>query len=337
MICPQCGGDCVQPAEKVLDEIYGMYMACASCPPEPSYNKSTPFRENIGSESGRCKKCGRRHIDFVMGNVLTILKGNTFFPDDAALKEVGTPLISSGFQVPYPPRLGNKSLVLIMDSVTKELADKIVAGIPEIKGVIKRKGSQSQSIGIMDIDSTPHVYELLSGCDMRCDVVSSMFGELCIYKNQSMIHIEFNNTKIQKLEGLYLNGEFDNSVVVDGFCGPGTLGLLAVLGGAKKVILNDAWLPAIMNTILNIEANSSILRVKIAFKTDGKSKLTGDDPVLMAKAEGSAEILVYHGDIRRIGKEVKDCDICLIDTFPSVIPSEYVRLCREFARKVVVI
>ncbi len=152
-----------------------------------------------------------------------------------------------------------------------------------------------------------------------------------------MIHIEFNNTKIRKLEALYLKGEFDNSVVIDGFCGPGTLGLLSVLGGARKVIMNDAWLPAVMNTILNIKANSCILGVKIDFEVEGNRKLIGDEPVLMAKASGSAEILVYHGDIRKIGSEAKDCDICLIDTFPSVIPSEYVRLCREFAKKVVVI
>ncbi len=335
MICPTCGGECVQPAEKVLDEIFGMYMACASCQPEPSFNKSAPFHEKIDSESGRCKKCGRRHIDFVMGNVLTLLKENGLFPEESTLKEVGTPLIAFGFQVPYPPRLGKKSLVLIMDSVTKELAGKIVAEVPEVKGVIKRKGSQSQSVGILDTGATPHTYELLSGCDMRCDIVSSIFGELCIYKNQSWIHIEFNNSKIQELERLYLNGEFDNSSVLDGFCGPGTLGLLSVAGGARKVIFNDAWLPALRNTILNIRANSGILGVDIESETSGQNKLIGDEPVLLAKARGKAEILVYHGDIRKL--EVKDCDICLIDTFPSINPAGFISLCRGMAKKIVVI
>ncbi len=325
----------MQPAEKVLDEIFGMYMACSSCQPEPSFNKSAPFHEKIDSKSGRCKKCGRRHIDFVMGNVLTLLKDNGLFPEESALKEVGTPLIAFGFQVPYPPRLGKKSLVLIMDSVTKELAGKIVAKVPEVKGVIKRKGSQSQSVGILDTGATPHTYELLSGCDMRCDVVSSVFGELCIYKNQSMIHIEFNNSKVRALEGLYLKGEFDNSSVLDGFCGPGTLGLLSIAGGARKVIFNDAWLPALQNTILNIKANSGILGVDIESETGGQNKLIGDEPVLLAKAGGKAEILVYHGDIRKL--EVKDCDICLIDTFPSINPAGFIPLCREMAKKIVVI
>ncbi len=336
MKCPTCGGDCILPAQKVLDELLDIYMACDSCPPEPKFNKNLPLYEEIGRSSGVCKKCGKRHIDFVMGNVLTILKRSGLFPEDSALKEVGTPLIAFGFQVPYPPRLGNKSLVLIMDSITKKIAEEIVSKVPEVKGVIKRTGSPAKSIGILDTESKPHTYELLAGCDMRCDVASSMFGELCIYKNQSEIHIEFNNTKIQKIEALYLKGELENACIIDAFSGPGTLGLLSVLGGAKKVILNDAWLPAVKNAILNIKANSDNLGVKICYEKE-QSKLIGDEPELLAKAEGKAEILIYHGDARKLDKVIKECDICLIDTFPAVNPSEFTALCKEIAKKVVVI
>lgn len=337
MKCPTCGGDCVRPAEKVLDEILGMYAACGSCPPDPKLDKTAPYQENIDSTSGRCSKCGRRHLDFVIGNVLTILKEYGLFPEDAALKEVGTPLIAFGFPIPYPPRLGNKSLVLIMDSVTEELAGKIVAQVPEVKGVIKRTGSQSQSVGILDTDSMPHTYELLAGCDMRCDVVTSSFGELCIYKSQSKIHIEFNNTKIKKIEQLYLQGEFDNACVVDGFCGPGTLGLLSVLAGAREVMLNDAWLPALQNAILNVKVNSDILGVRIDFETPDYNKLIGDEPVLLAKADGAADVRIYHGDVRKLDRVVKECDVCLIDTFPSVNPAEFAALCKSIAMRVVVI
>ncbi len=168
-------------------------------------------------------------------------------------------------------------------------------------------------------------------------MVSSVFGEVCIYKSQSMIHIEFNNTKIQKLEKLYLNGEFENACVADGFCGPGTLGLLCILGGARKVILNDAWLPAVRNTILNIKANSGILGVEIELEEKDYDIPIGDEPVLMARARGNAEILVYHGDIRKLGRAVKECDICLVDTFPSVNPAPYIHLCSEIAKKVIII
>jgi hypothetical protein len=337
MKCPTCNGDCILPAEKVLEKILEMYMACGECPPDPMFIKTAPISEKIDSHFGRCHKCGKRHLDFVVGNVLTILKEKGLFPHYAALKDVGTPLITFGFKVPYPPRLDIKNLILIMDSVNEDMAREIVEKVPEVKGVIKRNGSQSQSIGILDTNSSPHTYELLSGCDMRCDVVSSLFGELCIYKNQSRIHIEFNNTKIKKMDELYFKGELENAIVVDGFCGPGTLGLLCVLAGARKVILNDAWLPALKNTIFNIKVNSEILGVKVNFEKEDYDKLIGDEPVLLAKAEGMAEIMVYHGDVRKINMAVKECDICLVDTFPSVNPAQFMAQGKEIAKRVVII
>jgi hypothetical protein len=337
MKCPTCNGECILPAREVLDKILGMYMACGSCPPDPMFIKNVPLSDKIDGHSGLCPKCRKRHLDFVMGNILTILKEKGLFPRDALLREVGTPLISFGYQIPYPPRLGEKNIVLIMDSITKDVAEEIVEKVPEIKGVIKRKGLQSQSIGILDTDSSPHIYELLSGCDMRCDVVLSLLGELCIYKNQSRIHIEFNNTKIKKMEELYLKGELEDAVVVDGFCGPGTLGLLSVLAGARKVILNDAWLPALRNTILNIRVNSSLLGLKIVFENLDHNELIGDEPLLLARARGKSEVLVYHGDIRKLDMAVKESDICLIDTFPSMNPARFMAACKDLAKKIVII
>jgi hypothetical protein len=337
MKCPTCNGDCILPAEKVLDEIFGKYMACSACPADPGYNKSLPLSENLNSYSGKCPKCGKRHLDFVIGNVLTILKEKGLFPREATLKDVGTPLITFGFKLPYPPRLDTKSLVLIMDSVTRDIADEIMIQVPEVKGVVKRAGMQSQSIGILDTTSLPHTYELLAGCDMRCDVISSSFGELCVYKNQSKIHIEFNNTKIAKMEGLFFKGGLENATIVDGLCGPGTLGMLCVLAGAQKVIFNDAWLPALESTILNLKANSNILGIKIDFEKADHHKLIGDEPLLLASAQGNAQVLVFHGDIRKLDRVVRDCDICLIDTFPAVDPSRFMAVCKDISKKIIII
>jgi hypothetical protein len=337
MICPTCHGDCILPAEKVLDEIFGKYMACSACPPDPGYNKSSPISEKFNSHSGKCPKCGKRHLDFVIGTVLTILKEKGLFPRDATLKDVGTPLIAFGFNIPYPPRLDAKSIVLIMDSVTQEIANEIIIQVPEVKGVVKRIGNQSQSIGILDTTSSPHTYELLAGCDMRCDVISSSFGEICVYKNQSKIHIEFNNTKIVKIEELFLKGDLENATIVDGLCGPGTLGMLCILAGARNVIFNDAWLPALENTILNLKMNSSLLGTNINFEKTYHHKLIGDEPVLLASAKGTAQVLVYHGDIRKLDMVVRDCDICLIDNFPAVDPSRFMATCKDFSKKTIII
>jgi hypothetical protein len=312
-------------------------MACQACPPDPGFNKSAPISEKFNNCSGKCQKCGRRHLDLVIGNVLTILKEKGQFPQDATLKEVGTPLIAFGFKLPYPPRLDPKSLVLIMDSVTRDIADEILIQVPQVKGVVKRIGDQSRIIGILDTTTPPHTYELFAGCDMRCDVVSSSFAELCVYKNQSKIHIEFNNTKIAKIEELFLKGELENATIVDGLCGPGTLGMLSILAGARKVVFNDAWLPALENTILNLKVNSSLLGIKIDFEKADYHKLIGDEPVLLAKAQGNAQVMVYHGDIRKLYMAVKDCDICLIDTFPAVDPYLFMAIGKEISRKTIII
>lgn len=337
MKCPTCNGDCIISPDKVIDELFRKYLACGSCPTDPGYIKSAPLFENLNGASGKCIKCGRRHLDHVIGNVLSILKERGLFPDEASLKDVGTPLIAFGFQIPYPPRLDKKSLVLIMDSVTKDIANEIVRQVPELKGVVKRTGMQSQSIGILDTTSLPHTYELLAGCDMRCDVVSASFGEIIVYKNQSKIHIEFNNTKTAKMEGLFFNGKLENAGVIDAFCGPGTLGMLSILAGAKQVIFNDAWLPALENTILNLKANSSILGIKLDFEKTDYHKLIGDEPELLARGNGSAQVLVYHGDIRKLNKVVKRYDICLLDAFPAVDPSRFMAACNEISKNTIII
>src|SRR4030042_3172712 len=105
MKCPTCGSDCVRDPEEVLDGLFQMYLACGSCPPDPLYDKNASIYENIDSMTGRCTTCGKRHLDHVTGHVLTLLKESGLFPRDASLKEVGTPLIAFGYQVPYPPRL----------------------------------------------------------------------------------------------------------------------------------------------------------------------------------------------------------------------------------------
>ncbi|MFQ6121021.1 MAG: hypothetical protein ACE5KE_14195, partial [Methanosarcinales archaeon] len=295
-------------------------MACPECQPDRQYRKDIPFHklQSVINYSS-CSGCGKRHLDVVIAHVLNILIEEDLFDEYDSLRDVGTPLISIGYPIPYPPRLGNNDLILIMDRVDQKSANRIVDVVPEIKGVIRK--SSPGIIGILDIDRDPQVYELLAGCDMRGDIVNSIFGELCIYKTQSKIHIEFpreNSVKINKLEQLYITGDL-SGVIVDGFCGPGTLGLMCVLAGVEKVILNDLYKPAIENTLLNLEANKEILQInKTEQFVDIKDLQTiGDDPILVSLAilENGTDIEVYQGDFRKL--QVHSCDVCLIDTFPS--------------------
>jgi len=339
MICPTCGSpECIVPAEAVLEEIYRFYQACSACPAEPNLSKDIFINEIFDRDTLRCLGCGKRPLDAVMAHILGLVGEELSI---RSLKEVGTPLLAFGYPIPYPPRLSEKSLILVMDSIDKSSADRILSQVPEIRGIIQRHGLSSESVGILDTNISPHIYSLLGGCDMRCDVISSFFGEICIYKNQSKIHIEFprrNSAKIGILEGLYNKGLLTGATLVDGFCGPGTLGLLSALGGAKKVILNDAWLPAIENVVLNMEVNREILGIGVEkiVELEGLG-LVGREPVLVARGSGALDIEVYHGDFRMLKKAVKGCDLLLIDTFPGIDPTNHARAWRDTAKRVVII
>ncbi len=310
-------------------------MACNNCPPDPKLKKDVSFQiiEQEGYDDTPCSNCGARHLDIVMAEALAVMIEHGCRSKEASLFDVGTPLIAIGCPLAFAPRLKTDDLILIADNIDRQVAEKLV-DIPEIKGVIKRMGTPSQSVGILDTDSKPHTYELLAGCDMRCDVVASSFGELCIYKNQSKIHIEFGREspeKMRVLEGLYMQGHLTGKTVVDGFCGPGTLGLMCVLAGAEHLILNDAWRTAIENTLINIEANKEILGVGIKLeKFVDTSTLPdiGDEPVHVAQAKGDGVVIdVFYGDFRKLLNvdEVDKFDICLIDTYPSVDATGFVK------------
>ena len=178
--------------------------------------------------------------------------------EDETLRSVGSPLIEVGYPLAYSPRLGPRSLILSGDRYSKEAAEAMIKQIPEIKGVILSRGVA----GVVDSGKKPQENVLLAGCDMRADISQSLFGETVIYKSQSRIHIEFSRQsapKMRILEQLYLQGKLRD--VVDGLCGPGTLGLMCVLAGAKRVVLNDAWLAGVQNVLLNLEVNRSLLGI----------------------------------------------------------------------------
>lgn len=345
--CPTClQTGCIRPAEEVLDIIYQKYLVCPDCPPEPGWDKmatlcALPFKVN--RDTLRCQSCGRRPLDAVMGHILSIMIQHGDRQEHESLFDVGTPLITCGFPIMYPPRLGTDDLVLLAFNVGPETAGDIVETVPEIKGVVLRSGHQTESVGILDSDLEPHQYTLLAGCDMRCDVAQSVFGELVIYKSQSKIHIEFpreNGYKMGVLEKLDRRGLLAGRIVLDGMCGPGTLGLTSLLAGAAKVIMNDAWRPAIENVLLNIEVNSDILTLEPEIVTPIEHlPLVGDEPVLVARALRGSRIAaeIYFGDLRRLCVKVGKCDICLIDVFPSVDPADFIEACSEITSNVIVI
>lgn len=333
IICPTCGSpECIKPMADLLAHSSSMYVPCSTCAADQPLDKLTPFRGlgvDVGPEAGRCSSCGRRHIDMVMAQVLHILVDSGLKSGTAALKDVGTPLLAWGIDLIDPPRLGPKELIVALDDVDLGAAERILAEIPEIKGVIRRHGGPGKSVGLMDTGREPHLYDLLAGCDVRGDIVNSMLGDFCFYRRQSVMHIEYwrnNSVKIKVLEKLFLDGEIAGKTVVDGMSSAGTLGLMAAAAGTRKVILNDAWLPAVESILLNIEANRELLDVRLErLRPLSSQPMIGIRPELIAKASGSVELEVYHGDIRKLAGVVKACDVCIIDPFPGMPVEDFAR------------
>jgi len=313
MKCPVCGKGCIQPAREVLAEIERRYLACPACAPEPNLDK-TKGAKLLLEKVKRCPSCGKATLDGVMLDALRLLQEFGLRDEDDTLRSVGSPLIEVGYPLAYSPRLGPRSLIITGNRYSKEAAEAMLEQIPEIKGVILSRGVA----GIVDPEIAPRENLLLAGCDMRADISQSLFGETVIYKSQSRIHIEFSRQsapKMRILEQLYLQGKLRD--VVDGLCGPGTLGLMCVLAGAKRVVFNDAWLASVQNVLLNLDANKSLLGIDEIEYPEVSKNAVGKEPVLVGRAHGSCEIEVYHGDLRQLFSRAKPADICLIDHFPG--------------------
>ncbi len=325
-----------RPAEEVIARLDALYMACPRCPKEPALDKAASFAELAAMEGDRkrCSGCGRAPLDLVMVEAMEVLVDHHLRSKSDPLRTVGWPLVEVGYPLAYPPRLAPKELILVGENLTAEAAAEIVAQVPEIKGVIRGGGVP----GVSDLRAAPTRWELLAGSDLRCDVVTSLIGELVIYKHQSKIHVEFPRQvapKVKILEELYFRGKL--TTVADVLCGPGTLGLVAALAGAERVVLNDAWLPALEDAILSLEANRSILGIERIERPETLEGEIGGEPNLAAEAEGeNIKIEVYFGDAERLFSRAEPTDLCLIDPFPGMNFERIAEACRVCGEVVIV-
>jgi len=320
-----CGLGCVEDASVILKNIKQFYRPCDKCK-DPELKKFKPLKdqmnlETLDSSTGRCG-CGKRHLDLVMAHTLKIMIDEGVKNEKSTLRNTCTPLITPAYPIKSAPYLPEKSMVILVDDITTKCAERIINEIPEIKGVLK--GDIGITVGLKDSNSQPHVYELLAGCDMRCDVVLNSQGDLCIYKNQAEIHVEFSKPVSPKVEILKKSLEkYKNPTVLDCTCGPGTLGLVCLKAGAKKVVFNDIWYPAVRMTVLNLEVNG--------FKTDFfdvKKGLVG-----LGK-----NYQVYCTDINDLKDNLSEkFDLCILDTFPGVDTKDFIDSVKELCNEIVVI
>jgi hypothetical protein len=230
------------------------------------------------------------------------------------LREVGTPLLSPGVPTYAPPHVGYQSLLLLTKQrIIADASDLILKHVSEVKGVIY--GDMNRVIGLADRHAAPYTCRVLAGCDVRADLVTSAYGQILVHKSQSKIHIEHDNmTKMEKLGTLPIAGR----VVLDALAGPGTLGLMSALMGAQKVILNDAWLPAVENAYLNLQANSGILGIRMLRRASVSKRARSRAPYLYCVATTDHTLIeLFHGEFEEFNIQDSGAHIILLDSFPN--------------------
>ncbi|MBI5679982.1 MAG: 50S ribosomal protein L11 methyltransferase [Methanobacterium sp.] len=321
----RCGKTCINPAPEILKNIDLLYSSCARCD-TVQLKKFSPlarqvYLNEIDNDFKSCR-CGKRHLDAVIAHVLKIMIDEGVKDEKSSLRNACTPLITPAYPLNSAPYLPENSLVILSNDLNKNCAKRIVNEVSQVKGVLK--GDLRETVGIKDVNFNPNVYELLSGCDIRCDIVQTPYGALCIHKHQGKTHIEFPKVKSPKIEILRkVLDKYDAPSVLDCTCGPGTLGIACLKAGARFVVFNDLWFPAVTMTAINLEANGFPVD-----SWDSKKEII---------AEGE-NFKIYSLDIRELEKVLDEkFDICIVDAFPGVDTTEFVEAAGKLGKEVVVI
>jgi len=167
--CPQCSDPNIKKFKSLSDQ----FSLC-----------------DINPEFGKCS-CGKRSLDSVMAHVLKVMLDLSIDIGKDTLRNGPIPLITPFYTSKNPPFIGKNSLVILDNRLKKEHGEYIVENIEEVKGVLK--GSSNDTVGIKDSDSTAISYELLSGCDIRCDILKSPLEPIAINKIQHLSYLEFQD------------------------------------------------------------------------------------------------------------------------------------------------
>lgn len=300
MKCPVCAMDCVKSAKDIIATLPTIFLPCANCTMR-TLDKRLPLPS---PEYGEPCSCGKRFIDEVFAHIWVVMVDEGDLKKTDLLISAGSPLVHPGFAMDRPPFLPEKSLVLLSPRVTKKTAERLVREVPELRGVV-RTGDFIPGIATADLNSVPKVYELLAGCDVRADVFPLATGPLVMYKQQSLVHIEFPRAGYPKIRSVEQHvGKPPVPYFIDACSGVGTLGLTAACLGVPHVVMNDAWYASAFWSAFNLEVNReylSISRVKIFEQLQDLAKHpVVREPVKIAETEGSQVIDVYQGDFREL-------------------------------------
>jgi hypothetical protein len=304
MECPVCGSDCVHSAPEILNDLPTRFFPCGKCSMRV-LDKRAPLP--VLKYAAPCS-CGKRFIDEVFAHMYVIMREEGDLISHDPLIAVGSPLIHPGVAMDLPPFLPAKSLLLLSGKVQEKAARRIVTEVPEVRGVVKTANFVPGLVS-HDLNTVPRVYRLLAGCDVRADIYPLATGPLVVYKQQSLIHIEFPRAGYPKLRSVAAHvGTPPVPFFVDACSGPGTLGLAAACMGVPHVIMNDAWYASAFWSAFNLEVNRvyfDIEKVRIYRQLgDMAGHPVAREPVKIAETMGRQTIEVYQGDFRKLDRVI---------------------------------
>jgi hypothetical protein len=309
--------DCVKSAKDILATLPSVFIPCADCSAR-DLDKRAPLPSLEYAEP--CS-CGKRFIDEVFAHMYVVMIEEGDLKRTDPLIAVGSPLVHPGFAMDRPPFLPDKSLVLLSPVVTKKTAIRLVDEVHELRGVVKT-GNFVPGIASPDLNSVPKVYDLLAGCDVRADIFPLWTGPLVMYKQQSLIHVEFPRGGYPKIHAVEQHvGKPPADFFVDACSGVGTLGLTAACLGVHHVVMNDAWFASAFWSAFNLEVNRDYLkidRVKIFEQMEDMQKHpVARDLIKIAETEGEQIIEVYQGDFHQLHRVIpqKSAPVTAIDLF----------------------
>lgn len=336
MECPVCGSDCVASVREIMEMLPDIFSSCPSCRGK-ILDKGAPPPDTI---IVRPCACGKRFIDQVFAHLYIIMVEEGDLKGDEPLSRVGTPLVHPGFVMASPPYLPVKSLVLLSDRVSEGCAGRLVREVPEIRGVV-RSGAYTPGVVDQGLHAMPRAYQLLAGCDVRADIFYSQAHPIVIYKQQSLVHIEFPRFYNAKITSVTRRvNQMMPDLFIDACSGAGTLGIAGSLIGVRQTILNDAWYAAAFWSAYNLRVNSENLLVDevrmLKRYEEMKPQPVGGEPMKVAETSGDQIIEVYQGDFRLLYSAIPKSKrlLTVIDLFEKSNPAISARIMKEWRDRV---
>lgn len=295
-----------------IDEKIKSLKECEKCQ-DIQIKKFSPLKdlvdfETLTGEYMRCE-CGKRPLDIVMSHILKIMIEEEIVPEKATLRR-NSPVPLSGFYYSNlnPQFIGEKTLILLHEDFTPDVASRLMDEVPEVKCVLK--GSPRDTVGQLDKSSGINHFEILEGDDEQINVMRTLLQEkLVLVKNQSKHHIEVAMTTEEKLVRLhnYLNNNgIKKGTAVDAMCGLGALGIYLLKYGFERVIFNDIN-PEMIDALKN---NLEINDISQGYEIHNEA----------------------FEDLK-----IDNVDLCVIDAFPGVDVEDIVKKAEKIADNVVVI